>query len=99
WAHLDYYMLRAITKAKNHGLVNTNPAIDVDSTLASASEAMWKVSTDDISNLKQGLVSIFTDSFSSQLLGTMEKRSESDKGLIEALLRKVKRLIQFVPVK
>lgn len=33
---------------------------------------MWKVSTDDISNLKQGLVSIFTDSFSSQLLNTTE---------------------------
>ncbi|GJQ87127.1 hypothetical protein Trydic_g23975 [Trypoxylus dichotomus] len=99
WSHLDYYMLKAITKAKNHGLVNTNRSIDIDATLVSASEAMWKVSTDDISNLKQGLVSIFTDSFSSQLLGTTENCSESDKGLIEVLLRKVKRLIQFVPVK
>ncbi|KAI4469467.1 nuclear pore complex protein [Holotrichia oblita] len=72
WAHLDYYMLRAISKAKNYGLSNANTTINVDSTLVSASEAMWKVSTDDISNLKQGLVSIFTDSFSSQLLGTTE---------------------------
>lgn len=62
-------------------------------------EATWKVSTDDISNLKQGLVSIFNDSFTKQLLETLQDLPESDKGLAEALLRKIKRLIQFVPVK
>lgn len=38
--------------------------------LASASEATWRVSVDTISNLKQGLVSLFNDSFSKQLLET-----------------------------
>lgn len=43
-------------------------------TLASASEATWKVSTDDISNLKHGLVSIFNDSFTKQLQETLQVR-------------------------
>ncbi|XP_017786279.1 PREDICTED: nuclear pore complex protein Nup205 [Nicrophorus vespilloides] len=98
WAHLDYYMLRAIPKANNYGL-HISSSFNMDSTLASASEAVWKVSTDDISNLKQGLVSIFNDSFCRQLIETSRGRSESDIGLLEVLLRKIKRLIQFVPVK
>lgn len=28
-----------------------------------------------------------------------QERSESDKGFVESLLRKIKRLVQFVPVK
>ncbi|KAJ8957101.1 hypothetical protein NQ318_007316 [Aromia moschata] len=68
-------------------------------TLASASEATWKVSTDAISNLKQGLVSLFNDSFSKQLQETAQDRTELDKGFVEILLRKIKRLVQFVPVK
>ncbi|CAH0547709.1 unnamed protein product [Brassicogethes aeneus] len=99
WTHLDYYMLKAIPKPKTYGYLNSNANLTADSTLASASEATWKVSTDVISDLKQGLVSLFNDSFSKQLLETAQGQSESDVGLIEALLRKIKRLVQFVPVK
>lgn len=28
-----------------------------------------------------------------------QERTETDKGFVEALLRKIKRLVQFVPVK
>lgn len=37
-----------------------------------SSEATWKVSGDDINNLKQGLVSIFNDIFSRQLVETTQ---------------------------
>ncbi|KAF7266032.1 hypothetical protein GWI33_020609 [Rhynchophorus ferrugineus] len=101
WAHLDYYMLRAIPKPRNAGYIQPNTSLSniVDATLPSSTEATWKVSTEVISNLKQGLVSLFNDSFSKQLLETAQDRSESDRGFVEALLRKIKRLIQFVPVK
>ncbi|VEN41265.1 unnamed protein product [Callosobruchus maculatus] len=99
WSHLDFYMLRAIPKPRNFGIVNSNAALNSDTTLASATEATWKVSTDTISSLKQGLVSLFNDSFSKQLTETAQDRTELDRGLVETLLRKIKRLVQFVPVK
>ncbi|KAK9882396.1 hypothetical protein WA026_020918 [Henosepilachna vigintioctopunctata] len=99
WVHLDYYMLKAIPRGKHFGPSSGRTVNNLDESLASATEATWKVSTDDISNLKQGLVSIFNDSFTKQLLETLQDLPESDKGLAEALLRKIKRLIQFVPVK
>ncbi|KAL3284709.1 hypothetical protein HHI36_018857 [Cryptolaemus montrouzieri] len=99
WVHLDYYMLKAIPRAKHFGPASAKSTINLDESLASATEATWKVTTDDISNLKQGLVSIFNDSFTKQLLETLHDLPESDKGFAESLLRKIKRLIQFVPVK
>lgn len=99
WAHLNYYMLKAIPKAKSYGLNVTNSALNMNSTLASSSEAMWRVTTDDISNLKQGLVSIFNDSFCRRLIETSQGRSQADAGFMDVLLRKIKRLIQFVPVR
>ncbi|CAH1968892.1 unnamed protein product [Acanthoscelides obtectus] len=99
WSHLDFYMLKAIPKPRNLGTAIPNASLTSDPTLASASEATWKVCTETVSNLKQGLVSLFNDSFSKQLLETAQDRTELDKGLVEALLRKIKRLVQFVPVK
>ncbi|KAK5642892.1 hypothetical protein RI129_009059 [Pyrocoelia pectoralis] len=99
WLHLDYYMLRAIPKIRHGALPDLSGTLNLNVTLASASEATWKVSTDDISNLKSGLVSVFNDSFSRQLIETTEGRSEINVHFVEILLRKIKRLIQFVPVK
>ncbi|KAF5301267.1 hypothetical protein FQR65_LT00967 [Abscondita terminalis] len=70
WSHIDYYMLRTIPKIRKGELPNLSGNLDLNVTLASATEATWKVSTDDISNLKHGLVSIFNDSFSRQLVAT-----------------------------
>ncbi|KAF2884227.1 hypothetical protein ILUMI_21962 [Ignelater luminosus] len=99
WAHLDYYMLRAIPRMRHGDIPDLSTTLNLDVTLASASEATWKVSADDISNLKQGLVSIFNDSFSRQLMETAQQGSDVKKQFVENLLRKIKRLIQFVPVK
>ncbi|XP_074042758.1 nuclear pore complex protein Nup205 [Leptinotarsa decemlineata] len=97
WLHLDFYMLKAIPRVENYG--NRNASFKMEGTLASSTEATWKVSTDVISSLKHGLISLFNDSFTKQLLETAQDRTESDKNFIEALLRKIKRLVQFVPVK
>ncbi|XP_030766141.1 nuclear pore complex protein Nup205 [Sitophilus oryzae] len=100
WCHLDYYMLRAIPKPRHFGYIHPDSSLSsIDATLPTSSEVTWKVSTEVISNLKQGLVSLFNDSFSKQLLETAQDRSESDKSFVEAMLRKIKRLLQFVPVK
>ncbi|KAG5873933.1 hypothetical protein JTB14_014533 [Gonioctena quinquepunctata] len=98
WSHLDFYMLKAIPRPKSYGYT-TNSTFNSEGTLASATEATWKVSTDVLSSLKQGLISLFNDSFTKQLLETAQDRSESDRNFVEALLRKIKRLVQFVPVK
>ncbi|RZC40322.1 nuclear pore complex protein Nup205 [Asbolus verrucosus] len=99
WVHLDYYMLKAIPKVKNFASLTLNSSLTTNTTLASASEATWNVSTDDISNLKHGLVSIFNDSFTKQLLETIQDQSDLDKGFVETMLRKIIRLIQHQKIK
>ena len=89
WAHLDYYMLRAIT-----------PALQFNGFSGSdtSSYGNAKVTSEEIAKLKQNLVAIFNETFSKQLLATTQDQSTSDKGFVDALLRRIKRLIQFVPV-
>ncbi|XP_067003269.1 nuclear pore complex protein Nup205 [Anabrus simplex] len=96
WSHLDYYMLRALPKSCFGTPYNKDI---VTGTILSTTETSWKTSADDISQLKQGLVSVFNDTFSKQLLETKQEKTASDKGFVEALVRRIKRLIQFVPVK
>ena len=90
WAHLDYYMLRAITPALQFNGFSGNE-------IGSASGNM-KVTGEEIAKLKQSLVTIFNETFSKQLLATTQDQSANDKGFVDALLRRIKRLIQFVPV-
>ncbi|KAF5282238.1 hypothetical protein FQA39_LY17658 [Lamprigera yunnana] len=99
WSHLDYYMLRTIPKFHKGGFPDLSGTFNLNVSLTSATEATWNVSKDDISSLKHGLVTIFNDSFSQQLVATTEGRSDVNKHFVEILLRKIKRLIQFVPVK
>lgn len=60
----------------------------------------WKVSTETLMELKQGLVSIFTDTFITQLLDTTHSDyATMDRSFIEALIRRIKRLLQFIIIK
>lgn len=90
WAHLDYYMLRAITPALQFNGFSGNDF--------GSSGGNVKVTSEEIAKLKQSLVTIFNETFSKQLLATTQEQSASDKGFVDALLRRIKRLIQFVPV-
>lgn len=56
----------------------------------------WRVTADTLSELKQGLVSVLTDSFITQLLDTQNEYSMVDRSFIEALVRRIKRLLQFI---
>ncbi|RZF40837.1 hypothetical protein LSTR_LSTR003347 [Laodelphax striatellus] len=96
WSHLDYYMLRAIPN-KTLGLEKS-----VSSSLGRSmqmGDITWDVSVNEINNLKQGLISILNDSFCKNLVETTDEQTATDKGFIEALLRRIKKLIQFVPCK
>ncbi|XP_044732734.1 nuclear pore complex protein Nup205 [Chrysoperla carnea] len=97
WAHLDYYMLRAIPKSA-FPRFSGNTSTFGESALESASEVSWKVTANDVYNLKQNLVGVFNETFSKKLVATAQEQTEANRGFIEALLRRIKRLIQFVPV-
>ncbi|XP_070506318.1 nuclear pore complex protein Nup205 [Chironomus tepperi] len=88
WSHLDYYMLRAITPA-----LQLNGFSSIGSDLTAEVRTM-KVTNEEIAKLKQNLVSVFSETFSKQLLATQE----SSSNFVDVLLRRIKRLIQFVPV-
>jgi nuclear pore complex protein Nup205 len=90
WAHLDYYMLRAITPALQFNGFSSNEM--------GAGIGNVRVTSEEIAKLKQSLVTIFNETFSKQLLATTQDQAASDKGFVDALLRRIKRLIQFVPV-
>ncbi|CRK98110.1 CLUMA_CG011478, isoform A [Clunio marinus] len=92
WTHLDYYMLRSIS-----------PTVQFNGFSSSSGQLMntvnnIKVTSDDIGNLKLYLVNIFNETFSKQILATTQDQFSNDKGFMDALLRRIKRLIQFVPV-
>lgn len=91
WAHLDFYMLKSV--GMNH--------FGNDTLLRSDTAGFpvgWRVTSEDVKQLKKALVSVITETFSKQLLNTASDQSTNEKGFIEALLRRTKRLIQFAPV-
>lgn len=121
WAHLDYYMLRAVPVdplgfTQNYSnLENQNVLL-----ISSSAEAGWKAMSEDIVVLKKHLISVFNETFCNQLVATTQvstrgevgEREEyslycyftsqdqttTEKSFVESLLRRIKRLIQFVPV-
>lgn len=89
WAHLDFYMLKVVGFNQTYG----------NDLLLTGDPNGWKVGMDEVSVLKESLVTVITENFCKQLVNTTSECSVSDKGFVEALLRRIKRLIQFVPVK
>ncbi|KAL9696163.1 hypothetical protein quinque_015448 [Culex quinquefasciatus] len=97
WAHLDFFMLRAIPVSTLHF---NNVSYGADNYLSAQTEVGWKITAEDVATLKKSLIAVFNETFCKQLLATAQDHARaSDKGFIEALLRRIKRLIQFVPVK
>lgn len=67
--------------------------------ITSPEAAGWKITSDDVSLLKTNLISVLNEKFCKQLMLTTQDQSTTDKGFTDALIRRIKRLIQFVPVK
>lgn len=61
-------------------------------------DAGWKVTSEEVATLKKTLITVFNETFCKQLIATTQDQSTTDKSFVEALLRRIKRLIQFVPV-
>jgi nuclear pore complex protein Nup205 len=89
WSHLDYYMLRAISPA-----LQLNGFANIGNDFSSEIKTL-KVTNEEVAKLKHNLVSVFSETFSKQLLATQDNQSSS---FIDVLLRRIKRLLQFVPV-
>lgn len=87
WSHLDFYMTQ---------VVSGHSRMQVSSAGIDESMVAWKVSSETLMELKQGLVSTFTDNFIKQLLDTHSEYATVDQGFIEALVRRIKRLLQFI---
>ncbi|XP_043593371.1 nuclear pore complex protein Nup205 isoform X1 [Bombus pyrosoma] len=91
WSHLDFYMIQVMSR---YSRMQVSPAgIDEDM-------VAWKASSETLMELKQGLVSTFTDNFITQLLDTHNEYAKNtvDHSFVEALVRRIKRLLQFIIV-
>ncbi|KOX72429.1 hypothetical protein WN51_01529 [Melipona quadrifasciata] len=86
WSHLDFYMIQVMSRYRR-----MRASIDEDM-------VAWKASSETLMELKQGLVSTFTDSFVTQLLDTHNEYAKNmlDHSFVEALVRRIKRLLQFI---
>ncbi|XP_024081657.1 nuclear pore complex protein Nup205-like [Cimex lectularius] len=93
WTHLDYYMLRGISNKVLGTTKQTNKSFNQTMHF----DVTWNVTTDDLNHLKQGLLSVFNDTFTNSLRSTVQDMHAKDKGFLEALLRRIKKLIQFAP--
>ncbi|XP_037026300.1 nuclear pore complex protein Nup205 [Bradysia coprophila] len=92
WTHCDFYMLRAIS-------VNSIQMNSIGrKTIISPIDAGWKITSDDIAVLRKSLIQVFNETFCQRLVAMEQNDSVSCKGFVEALLRRIKRLITFVPV-
>lgn len=98
WSHLDYYMLRAIPST-SYGISLKPSPLPNSKTPKQMSDITWNVSINEIRQLKEGLTSIFNETFCKSLVELSEEETSTNKGFIEALLRRLKKLLQFVPEK
>lgn len=99
WAHLDYYTLNVAPAVAPSCFRSTMTAFNVSVAGTDIStSAAWKVSGDDVVQLKKVLNQVLNETFSKQLLATANQSVEHsggvDRDFVAALLRRVKRLIQ-----
>lgn len=58
----------------------------------------WRVTTEDVGQLKKSLNHVLNETFCKQLVATStQSESNVDREFVAALLRRIKRLIQFAP--
>lgn len=90
WSNLDFYVMQSTlrqNKSQVHSMSMEDGAVD------------WRMSTESVSELKNNLVSVFNDNFVTQLLFTHSEYTTVDRSFIESLIRRIKRLLQFIVVK
>ncbi|XP_037939775.1 nuclear pore complex protein Nup205-like [Teleopsis dalmanni] len=81
WSHLDFYVRKTFSNDFEHKLL-----LDIH---------QQTTCSDDIGHLKKSLISTFNETFCKHILWTCESCAQVEKGFNEALLRRIKSLIQF----
>ncbi|XP_066588183.1 nuclear pore complex protein Nup205-like isoform X2 [Prorops nasuta] len=87
WSHLDFYATQIISPQGWKQI----PSGRVDENMLD-----WILSTETLSELFLGLVSVFNDSFITKLLNSRSEYTTIELTFIESLVRRIKRLLQFV---
>lgn len=61
-------------------------------------DAAWRVTLDDVAQLKKTLNQVLNETFCKHLVATAAQNDSTvDREFVAALLRRIKRLIQFAP--
>ncbi|CAG9760402.1 unnamed protein product [Ceutorhynchus assimilis] len=89
WIHLHHFMEHATPRAR-HSLIS-----NLDGTTSTSANLSLETSAENITSLKQRLVSVFSDSFSKQLLETNQGQSITDQEFLKVLIHQIKTLLQF----
>lgn len=79
WAHLDYYMLRAVPVDPLLGVNQNYSSLDAQNVLlisgaGGAEAAGWRAMSEDVVVLKKHLISVFNETFCNQLVATTQVR-------------------------
>ncbi|ALC49201.1 CG11943 [Drosophila busckii] len=91
WIHLDFYFRSAVIYSQeNRNGIN-------ESLIDPANMSVLNASQDEITALKQLLISTFNETFCSQLTAASEESAIKCKNFNAALLRRIKALVQFAP--
>ncbi|KAI5710857.1 hypothetical protein M8J75_012010 [Diaphorina citri] len=96
WSHLDYFMLLGVPETLISRTKSPNKSSNVFDNSTALSEAAWDVNVDRLQRVREDLVTVFNETFSTRLVKTAEA-NEKDQNYVEALLRRIKKLIQFAP--
>lgn len=59
------------------------------------SYANSKISSEDVNTLKKTLVKLLSETFCEQIVAIGQNKSGTNKGFVEALLQRIKRLVQL----
>ncbi|KAI5637337.1 hypothetical protein NE865_09906 [Phthorimaea operculella] len=86
WAHTRVYLRQAV------------PTDVHDTTTLSVAKAWSGAGGNDLPELRKGLVAVFNDRFTDQLLETSKNQPAAQRGFLEVLLKDIKTMIQFSPL-
>ncbi|XP_049888015.1 nuclear pore complex protein Nup205 [Pectinophora gossypiella] len=86
WAHTRVYLRQAV------------PLDDSDTSVLTVAKAWRGAGGNELPELRKGLVDVFNDRFTDQLLDTAKNQPPTQRGFLEVLVKDIKSMIQFSPL-
>ncbi|KAM7343656.1 nuclear pore complex protein Nup205 [Cochliomyia hominivorax] len=93
WSHLDFYMRFISSNNRDVMLLYSDNMHGIGNTSA------LNFTNEELVNLKKILISVFNETFSKKLCSIMDVAQEGETDFNNALLRRIKSIIQFFPIK